>query len=75
MHAFVSRPHQCPLSRAAVPAIPIARAVVGTCMHSRAAAPAIPIAPIIIVEPALEEGERVVPAWQSVAISGNQRSS
>ena len=44
-------------------------------MHSRAAAPAIPIAPIIIVEPALEEGERVVPAWQSVAISGNQRSS
>ena len=54
---------------------PLARAVMGTCMHSRAAAPAIPIAPIIIVEPALEEGERVVPAWQSVAIRGHQRSS
>jgi hypothetical protein len=54
---------------------PLARAVMGTCMHSRAAAPAIPIAPIIIVEPALEEGERVVPAWQSEFISGNQRSS
>jgi len=44
-------------------------------MHSRAAAPAIPIAPIIIVEPALEEGERVVPAWQSEVIRGHQRSS